>query len=86
VGKAFIALTSDRSLPVFVEVLNQSNPGERNNVLRQVVQHPSLEKVVALEKVFQRDDSSTIPIADRGIGCDNTGVGSARLHYGRCKE
>jgi len=52
VGKAFIALTSDRSLPVFVEVLNQSNPGERNNVLRQVVQHPSLEKVVALEKVF----------------------------------
>jgi tetratricopeptide (TPR) repeat protein len=53
VGKAFIALTSAKTLPVVVNVLNQSNPGERNNVLKQVVQHPSQEKVIALEKVFK---------------------------------
>jgi len=52
VGKAFIALTADRSLPVVVDVLNESNPVERNNFLKQVVQYPSLEKVNALERVF----------------------------------
>jgi hypothetical protein len=52
VGKAFIALTAERTLPVVVEVLNQSKPVERNNVLKQVVQYPSLEKVTALERVF----------------------------------
>jgi len=54
VGRAFIALTADRNLPVVVEVLNQSNPVERSNILKQVVQYPSLgpEKVTALERVF----------------------------------
>jgi hypothetical protein len=53
VGKAFVALTADRNLPVVVDVLSQSNPAERSNVLRQVVQYPSLEKVNALEKVYK---------------------------------
>ena len=53
VGKAFIVLTGDRTLSVVVDVLNRSNPVERNNVLKQVVQHPSPEKVIALERVFK---------------------------------
>jgi hypothetical protein len=53
VGKAFVALTAPRTLSIFVEVLNQSNPTERSNVLRQVVQYPSPEKLPALERVFK---------------------------------
>jgi hypothetical protein len=53
VGRAFIALTSERTLPVVAEVLSRTNPAERSNVLKQVVEHPSPEKVIALKKVFK---------------------------------
>jgi len=53
VGRGFVEMVKEKTIPAVVDVLSQANPDQRGKVLQQIVQTPSPEKVVGLEKVFK---------------------------------
>jgi tetratricopeptide (TPR) repeat protein len=53
VGKGFVEMVKEQAIPAVVEVLSRSNSNDLRRVLNQIVQNPSPEKVVGLEKVFK---------------------------------
>jgi hypothetical protein len=53
VGRGFVEMVKEKTIPAVVDVLSRANPDDRGKVLHQIVQTPSAEKVVGLEKVFK---------------------------------
>jgi HEAT repeat protein len=53
VGRGFVEMVKEQAIPAVVDVLSGSTPDDRRKVLQQIVQTPSPEKVVGLEKVFK---------------------------------